>query len=457
MKQDDIVIIEDNESMRLGLAESLRRDGYAVFDFDNGRDALTHFKNKPCGLVVTDLRMEPMDGIAVLKKVKELHPMTEVLIISAYGSVETAVEAMQLGAADFLTKPFSTEELRVRVKKLQEKIHQNRTFARLLAEKELLQEELGAQYEDIIGTSAAMRTVYTMIERVAAEESPVLIQGESGTGKELVARAIHRHSKRRDKPFIRVNCGALNENLLESELFGHEKGAFTGAIKQKKGRFELAHNGTLFLDEVGDISPTLQIKFLRVLQEKEFERVGGEETLSADVRIISATNRDLTRLIAAGNFREDLYYRLSVIPIKLPALRERKDDIPLLIKHFLEKGNRKASREQRSISPDGIKLLMEYSWPGNIRELENLIERLMVISPTEEIDPLLIAQQLGGHLFKTDHYENLPLEEALFSFEKTLIQHALKKANGVKNRAAKILGIGTGLLYYKMEKFGIPK
>lgn len=446
-----ILIVEDNPTMRLGMAESLRREGYDVFEFDTAPAALELFARQPVPLVIADLKMEPLDGIALLKKIKEIQPAAEVIMVSAFGTVETAVSAMQLGAADFLTKPFSPEELRVRVKKVWEKIRQRRALDQLLAEKQLLQEEL---FEDIIGNSPPMQQVFALVQRVAPENSTVLIEGESGTGKELIARAIHKLSPRAQQPFIKINCGALNENLLESELFGHEKGAFTGAIRRKKGRFELADGGTLFLDEIGDISPAMQVKLLRVLQEQELERVGGEETIRVDVRIICATHRNLAKLVMEGAFREDLFYRLSVIPIKLPPLRERKEDIPALAAHFL--GKRRAAGKEKKITPAGMELLLNYSWPGNIRELENLLERLQVISPGEEIDPQLIAAQLGGGSFSTaSNYEHLPLEEALAVFERNLILHALKKAQGVKNQAAKLLGIRTSTLYYKLEKYGL--
>lgn len=451
MQPKKVIIVEDNHSMRLGMAESLRREGYQIFEYDNAPEALEFFSGQPVPLLITDLKMEPMDGIEFLQKIKGLQPGAEVIMVSAFGTVEVAVEAMRLGAADFITKPFSTDELRVRVKKVWERIQQRQALDQLLAEKQLLQEEL---FDDIIGTSAPMRQLFELVQRIARENSTILIEGESGTGKELIARAIHKNSPRASKPFIKVNCGALNENLLESELFGHEKGAFTGAYKRKKGRFELAHGGTLFLDEVGDISLPMQIKLLRVLQEQELERVGGEETITVDVRIICATHRNLSKMVREEVFREDLYYRLSVIPILLPPLRERKEDIPALVEHFLNK--RKNIHSLKKISPDGMKLLMQYSWPGNIRELENFVERLQVISSGDAIEPQLIAAHLGGGSVQLNsNYENLPLEDAVSAFEKNLIQHALKKNGGVKNRAAKMLGIRTSTLYYKLEKYGL--
>ncbi len=450
-----IIVIEDNDTMRLGIVESLRREGYKVLAFENGSQALKEFQIKPASLAIVDLKMEPMNGIQVLEKIKQQNPATEVLMISAYGTVEDAVKAMKLGAADFLTKPFSPDELRIRVKKIFEKIQNEKRIQELIEQNRLLSDEVFSEYSEIIGNSLQIKKVFTLIEQVSNTDSTVLIQGESGTGKELVARAIHRRSKRAEKPFIKINCGALNENLLESELFGHEKGAFTGAIKQKKGRFELANFGTLFLDEVGDISLAMQIKLLRVLQEGEFERVGGEVTLKTNVRIIAATNRDLQKMIREEKFREDLYYRLSIIPISIPPLRERKEDIPLLVDYFLKKQMRNRQQKIKKIDNEGMRLLIDYHWPGNIRELENLIERLTVISTGEKIESSLIAGHLYQGLSVSTNYENLPLEKAVESLEQNLIVSALKKTGGVKSKAAKLLGIPNSVLYYKMEKYGL--
>lgn len=455
MNSDGIIIIEDNSTMRLGIEETLRREGYNTTSFDNGLPALNHFKKHPAELMIIDLRMEPISGIEVLEKVKEFNPLTEVLMISAYGTVEDAVKAMRLGAGDFMTKPFSPDELRIRVKKIYEKIQSSQKIESLIEQNKLLETELFKGFEDIIGRSEAMQKIFLVIDQVSQKDSTVLINGESGTGKELIARAIHAKSSRHESPFIKINCGALNDNLLESELFGHEKGAFTGAIRQKKGRFELANKGTLFLDEIGDVSIAMQVKLLRVIQESEFERVGGEQTIKTDVRIIAATNKNLNKLIAEGNFREDLYYRLSVIPVTIPALRERKEDIPLLAEHFLHKFALKNKAAKKTIDQESLSLLKDYSWPGNIRELENLIERLMVISEGNQINSELVARHLFSNIGTASSLENLPLEEALFNFEKGLIVQAMKKSDGVKNRAAKILGISTSVLYYKLEKFGL--
>ncbi|MBN2425840.1 MAG: sigma-54-dependent Fis family transcriptional regulator [Calditrichaceae bacterium] len=454
MKKEFIIIAEDNEAMRFGMTEGLRRDGYEVESFENGQSALNRFRQKPADLIITDLRMDGMDGISLLAEVKKLNELCEVMLISAYGTVDDAVKAMRLGAADFITKPFSTEELRIRVNKITNNIKEKIRLKQLEAHNEYLRDEITTEYGGIIGKSEIMKDVFRLVDQVAVENSAILIEGESGTGKELVARSIHEKSLRKNAPFIRVNCGALNDNLLESELFGHEKGSFTGAIRQKKGRFELADGGTLFLDEIGEVSQAMQVKLLRVLQEKEFERVGGDHTLSVDVRIIAATNKNLKEMIANHLFREDLYYRLSVIPFHLPALRERSEDIPLLTEHFISRLNAKRGIK-RTVSKNALSVLCEYPWPGNIRELENLIERLHIISNNLLIDADIVASQIQSTekpSFRT-HANNL--DSALEQYEKEMIVNALEKAKGVKTRAAKYLGLNTSTLYYKMEKFNL--
>ncbi|MFZ1290921.1 MAG: sigma-54 dependent transcriptional regulator [Melioribacteraceae bacterium] len=450
-----ILVVEDNDTMRLGILESLNRENYKVFPFSNGPDALEFLKNNSVDLAVLDLKMEPMSGLEILSVIKKGYKNIEVLLISAYGNVQTAVEAIKNGAADFLTKPFSPDELRIRVKKIlgdkqkEEKIHN------LLEHNEYLQNELFAQQNELVGNSESFASILKLVDQVAAKESPILLSGESGTGKELIAKLIHKKSLRADKAFIKVNCAALNENLLESELFGHEKGSFTGAVKSKKGRFELANNGTLFLDEIGEISASMQVKLLRVIQEGEFEKVGGEITLKTNVRIISATNRNLQQEMSENRFREDLFYRLNVIPIHLPSLRERKDDIKTLTEYFLQKSAIKNHQEKKEISENGIETLTNYSFPGNIRELENLIERLSVVSEEIIIDEKLISYHLNPKLTPTYNFSNLSLDDALFSFEKNIIAQALKEANGIKHKAAKILNINTSTLYYKLEKFNL--
>ena len=449
-----IVVVDDNDTMRLGMAESLRREDYTVYEFTDGLAAIDHLKETRADILVTDLRMEPMNGIELLEQVKKIDPSIEALLVSAYGSVEDAVKAMHLGAADFLTKPFSPDELRARVNKIIQKIKNEQLINQLQDQNRYLRQEMTNQYDEMVGATTVMQEIFRLIDTIAVEDSSVLIEGESGTGKELVAHAIHRKSNRAEQSFIRVNSGALNDNLLESELFGHEKGSFTGAIRQKKGRMELADQGTLFLDEIGDISTAMQVKLLRAIQEKEFERVGGEETLKVDFRIIAATNKSLQDLVQAGKFREDLYYRLSVIPIRLPSLRERKDDIPALIEHFLNRLNQRKSL-QKTITDEASDLLTQYTWPGNIRELENIMERLFITTVDNEISANQVSRYLGHNNHISENYDNIPLDDALYNLEKKLIIQALKDADGIKNRAAKILGIRTSTLYYKLEKFGL--
>ncbi len=451
---EHVFVIEDNEAMRLGIVESLKREGYFVTAFDNGPEAIENFKLSHASIAIIDLKMEPIDGIEILRQLKEINNQLEVLMISAYGTVEIAVSAIRLGAFDFLTKPFSPEELRLRVNRIAVKLKQERIIDDLREQNKLLTDELYSGFDELIGNSAEIKKIFLLIEQVSKTDSTIIIHGESGTGKELVAHAIHKKSDRNEKPFIKVNCGALNDNLLESELFGHEKGSFTGAIKQRRGRFELADGGTLFLDEIGDISLAMQVKLLRVLQDGEFERVGGETSIKTNVRIISATNKDLKMLIKEGKFREDLYYRLSVIPIEIPSLRNRMEDIPLLAEYFLQKCSAKNKNISKRISQAGMNKLINYNWPGNIRELENFIERLYVISPGDKIEDNLIIlnpdNALAGSL-----NNSFPLEEAVNIFERNLIIDAMKKSDGVKNRAAKLLGIGTSVLYYKLEKHGL--
>jgi len=450
-----ILVVEDNDTMRLGITESLNQEDYKVDAFSNGPDALESLTSTLYDLAILDLKMEPMSGMELLSIIKKDFNKTDVLIISAYGNVQTAVESIKKGASDFLTKPFSPDELRIRINKILSDKQKEEKISTLIEQNEFLQNELFAQQNELVGKSESLLSILKIVDQVAAKESPILISGESGTGKELIAKLIHKKSNRSDKAFIKVNCAALNENLLESELFGHEKGAFTGAIKSKKGRFELANNGTLFLDEIGEITPSMQVKLLRVLQEGEFERVGGEFTLKTDVRIISATNKDLQKEMLVNNFREDLFYRLNVIPIHLPSLRERKDDINDLAEYFLEKSAAKNHVEKRIITGDGIEILKNHYWPGNIRELENLIERLSVVCESQIIDNKLISIHLNPKIQQINNYDNLTLDDALYNFEKNILMQAMKEADGVKYKAAKILHINTSTLYYKLEKFNL--
>lgn len=455
MKNYKIMVVEDNDIMRLGITDTLLSEGYVVSSFEEGPGAIEEFKTKNYDIAVLDLKMEPLNGIQVLAKLKEIKPSVESLIVSAFGTVNDAVEAMKLGANDFLTKPFSPDELRLRIRRIIEKIEANEKLENLIEHNKLLVNELYDESKKIIANTQVMTNILKTVDQVAVNDSTVLIIGESGTGKELIAHEIHKKSKRAGYAFIKVNCAALNENLLESELFGHEKGAFTGAIKRKKGRFELAENGTIFLDEIGDISQAMQVKLLRILQENEFERVGGEETIKTNVRVIAATNKDLQKQIMKNEFREDLFYRLNIIPINLPPLRERREDIPLLTDFFLNKIARKNNQTVKKLTDGGYHILSSFSWPGNIRELENFIERLVVVSQENEITEAFIAGQLNTNSNNNSSFTGLPLEDALYHFEKNMIVQAMKQSEGVKNRAAKKLGISTSVLYYKLEKFGL--
>jgi DNA-binding NtrC family response regulator len=424
----------------------------------------------PIDLVITDLKMAKVDGMQVLRTVKETAPETEVLVITGYGTIETAVEAMKLGAADFITKPFSSEEFGVKVDRLvadrEEKSALRKENLALRVENASLREGGDVRYGEIVGDSAPMRQVFRWIERVARSDSTVMVYGESGTGKELVARAIHAGSRRRERPFVRVNCGALSEGLLDSELFGHEKGAFTGADRRRRGRFELADSGTLFLDEIATINLATQVRLLRVLQERELERVGGEDTIPVDVRIVAATNTPAEELLE-GDFREDLFYRLHVVPIQLPPLRARKEDIPLLVSHFLDKLRERTGSRVEEISSSAIDLLVSHHWPGNVRELENVVERALVMADCEilEADDLPPLGENGRSLpVRTARISEsgqafpdggTDLNRAMEGLEERLLRQALEQAEGVKAEAARLLGLKPSALYYKLEKYGI--
>jgi two-component system response regulator HydG len=455
-----ILIIDDNDTIREGLAHTIRKMGHTALVAPSGAAGLATLKERgDVDFVVTDLKMEGMDGVEVLRQVSAFDPDAVTMIITAFGTVETAVEAMKLGAFDFLTKPFAPEVVRLKVERALELRAIRRARARVEAQCDYLRSEAEKRYHfaELIGDAPAMRQIFATLAKIAPTDSSVFVFGESGTGKELVARAIHARSRRAAGPFIKVNCGALTDTLLESELFGHEKGAFTGAIKRKLGRFELADGGTLFLDEIGDVTPAMQLKLLRALQEKEFERVGGEQTLKVDVRVLSATNKDLKAEVAAGRFREDLYYRLHVVPITLPPLRERREDIPLLVAHFLHKLAPRAGGDGPwTIADDALGRLMAYGWPGNVRELENVVEQSMVFAENHRItlDALPVSLQGGGEKLDVPRGE-VPLPDILEDLEKQLILKAYERAKGVKTETARLLGIKTSALYYKLEKYGI--
>ena len=455
-----VLVIEDNETMRSGVALVMERMGHEAVEAASGPEGLDRLQEQAYDLVITDYKMEEMNGLEVLQTVRRERPDTDVVLITAYGTIEIAVEAMKMGAVDFITKPFPPDALRLKVEKVLEHRETRKARERLDEENRYLREEIGGRYNfgEMVGESSRMQEVFAMVQKVAASDSAVLVYGESGTGKELVARAIHRESARGEGPFVKVNCGSLPRELVESELFGHEKGAFTGAVRQKKGKFELAERGTIFLDEIGDIPLEVQVHLLWVLQESEFDRVGGEKTLKADVRVVAATHRSLKEMVTERSFREDLFYRLEVIPIHLPPLRARKGDIPDLVEHFLQKKCREMNRPIVRLADRALEALVNYSWPGNVRELENVIERTVVLSDGEEVN----ANDLPLTFEQAQEEEGIALPEGrvaltrkLEELERQLIEQALAQARGVKTRAAEILGIKTSALYYKLDKYGL--
>ena len=449
MKREvNILVVDDEEIVRSSLVDWLREDGYHAEAAENGFEALEKLKEKPWDIALVDLKMPKMDGLELMERMKKLKPDIQVIIITAYATVHTAVQAMKMGAYDYLVKPFNPEEISLLINRLIES-------QELVKEISYLRKELAKQYQfhDLISKSPKMQKIFEFARTVAKSNSNILILGESGTGKELLARAIHNESLRAAGPFVAVSCVALPETLLESELFGHEKGAFTDAVTQKKGKFELAHGGTLFLDEIGDISPKLQLNLLRVLQEKEFTRVGGTKPIRVDVRIIAATNRDLKKAVEEGKFRDDLYYRLNVISIQIPPLRERKEDIPLLVHRFIEKFNIELGKRVEKISEEALKTLMKYDWPGNVRELENVIERAMVITKGTLIKPEDI--QISAEPSKEVRVEGE--DKSLRAVERAHIQRVLEENDWNIQRSAQILGIDRVTLYKKIKKYGLKR
>jgi two-component system, NtrC family, response regulator PilR len=452
-----ILVVDDERSMRELLAIVLRREGYEVLLAENGRTAIELLGREPVDLLISDIKMPDLSGVDVLRAAKQIDQDILGIMITAFASTETAVEAMRLGACDYLSKPFDIDLLKMKVR---EKI-ENR---QLKQENVLLKRTLGLshQFSNIIGRSEAMLEVFKMVETIARTNSTILLTGESGTGKGLVAQAIHFHSLRRDKPMVSLNCGALPENLLESELFGHMRGSFTGADTNKKGLLEVAERGTVFLDEIGEMSAVMQVKLLRVLQERRFRRVGGLEELQADIRVIAATNQDLARAIAEGRFREDLYYRINVIPISLPPLRERREDIPLLAEHFLAKYSQQMEKELTGISHDSMDLLVHYGWPGNIRELENVVERAVALEATPVILPDSLPTNIRGESPRAAAMpvEGFPeagfdLEAHVKEIERGYISEALKRAGGVQVKAAELLGMSFRSFRYYVKKYNL--
>jgi two-component system, NtrC family, response regulator HydG len=464
-----VLVIDDNETIREGVATVIARMGHKAFIAEDGATGMKLFKSRRVDFTITDLKMEGMDGIEVLKSILEKDEDAIVMLITAFGTVETAVDAMKLGAFDFVTKPFTPDVLKAKVNQALEVAKIKKERNRLRAENKILRKEAqaGASFASMVGSSPAMQEVFSTIKKVAKSDSTVLITGESGTGKELVARALHDQSRRHDGPFIKVNCGALAETLLESEMFGHEKGAFTGATRCKLGRFELADGGSIFLDEIGEITPALQLKLLRVLQEQEFDRVGGEETISVDSRVIAATNQNLEALVREGAFREDLYYRLHIVPIQLPPLRERPQDIGDLARHFIAKLADRTGKQLSGITDEALEMLQRYRWPGNVRELENVIEQAMVFSEEEiledkDLPSNLDQRKVTTSILKQDsdgslriNLSSASLPEILDEVERTLIFNAYEQAKKVKTETARLLGVKTSALYYKLEKYEI--
>jgi DNA-binding NtrC family response regulator len=443
-----VLVADDEKNIREGLREALILDGYDVLLAADGKEALDTVNRGDVDLLITDLKMPRLSGEELLKSVASQFPTVPVIILTGHGTIESAVQAMHDGAYDFLTKPVNLDRLSLLVKRAVA----NRELA---VQNRAMQEELERRsgFASIIGKSAEMKQVFDIVRQVAPSRSSVLITGESGSGKEMIAEALHYNSPRKDKSFIKLHCAALTESLLESELFGHEKGAFTGAIARKRGRFELAHLGTLFLDEIGEINQNVQIKLLRVLEEKKFERVGGEETIEVDVRLIAATNRDLKDAIAKGSFREDLYYRLNVVNIHIPPLRERKEDIPLLVAAFLKEFSQENGRPIEGIDPKARLALYNYSWPGNVRQLRNSVESAVVLSKgstlTLEDFPPNIRGETGADSLR------LPLGTSLAEMEKEVIRSTLAREGGNKSRTAEILGIGRKTLHRKIEEYGL--
>jgi two-component system response regulator HydG len=452
-----LLIADDSDAMRDGMVLTLSRLGHEVQGVKGGTEAVAAYARRRADVVVTDLRMIPVDGLEVVRRLRELDPEATVLVVTAHGSIPAAVEAMRAGAIDFVEKPFSPELLAARVEKAVEIARERRRSRDAQARAAALDEDRAREAGPLglVGDSEAVRRVREQVRKVAATDATVLILGESGTGKELVARALHDASRRREGPFVSVSCAALPEGLLESELFGHERGSFTGALRRKIGRFELAHGGTLFLDEVGEIPPPVQVKLLRVLQESRFERVGGEETIEVDVRLVSATNRDLRARIAQGRFREDLYYRLAIVPIALPALRERTGDVDLLARHFLEKHAGRIGRRLQGFAPEALELLRRQPWPGNVRELENAVQQAMVFAEGEVVRAGDLPAALRESRGLPAPTGERSLTEILEDLERQLVADAYRRARGVKAEAARLLGIKPSALYYKLEKYGI--
>lgn len=449
MLKSNILVVDDEKDICKALSILLTKEGYAVKEAYNGEEAIDRLQKENFDIVMTDIRMEKVDGFEVLKQAQKLSPETSVVMMTAFASVGSAVEAMRSGAADYITKPFINDEIRLTIRRILES--RNLRMENLILRQELSQRP--PAFTNIIGTSDAIQKIFTLMEKVIPSKSNVLITGESGTGKGMVAQAIHESGPRKDKPFISINCGAIPENLLESELFGHKKGAFTSAVEDKKGLITMANGGTLFLDEIGELSPTLQVKLLNVIQTKELTPVGDTRVISVDVRIIAATNADLMQRVKQGRFREDLYYRLNVIEIKMPPLRDRKEDTPLLIKHYLTVFSKETGKNIKDIDYEAMQSLLAYEWPGNIRELRNTIERAVVLA-----DGDMITIHDMPDKFRTLDIEGVStssLRQALDHFEMEYIRRSLAESKGNKEATAEKLGIDLATLYRKLKKLKI--
>ena len=457
MFKDKILVADDEKSMREFLEIMLKKEGYKVTLASNGEEVMKLIEKDIFDLALVDIRMPRQDGISVLKKIKSISPETVVIVMTAYASADTAIKAMKEGAYDYITKPFKIDEIKLIIQNALEKKH-------LQKENLLLKQVVRDRYhfENIIGQSSKMLELYDLLEKVAPTKTNILITGESGTGKELVAKAIHYNSPRKDKPFVTLNCGAIPESLIESELFGHMRGAFTDAISTKKGLFEVADEGTIFLDEISELPLMMQVKLLRVLQDREFKRVGGTEDIRVDVRILSATNKDLEGAVREKQFREDLFYRLNVIQIRIPSLRERKEDIPLLTSHFLKRYSEELGKQISQISPEALRVLVQYDYPGNVRELQNIIERAMALETSQELTaPNLssyIEEQLPIKKRPIDleiPSEGVDLEKIVEDVERTLLLKALDRTKGIKKKAAELLHINFRSMRYRLEKYGL--
>ena len=450
MDRKTILVVDDESSHRMMLKAHLNEEGFEVIEASDGKEAVDLVSLHFYDLILMDIRMSVMDGMEALQQIKKISPVIPVIMMTAFGSIDSAVEALKAGADDYLTKPLDMDELLLKVKKV---LH----YRHLEKENLLNRERLGERFDfsNIIGKSPAMKVLFDTLAMVAPTDATVLLFGESGTGKEIVANAIHQNSQRKEQAYIKVNCAALPETLLESELFGHEKGAFTGAQARRKGRFELADRGTLFLDEIGEMSPATQAKILRVLQEKEFETVGGTKTISVDVRIIAATHKKLEVEVKAGRFREDLFYRLNVVPITIPSLRNKKEDIPLLAEHFLKMYTEKNNTDIKTIDPRVMDALVRYPWPGNVRELENIVERMVIMSRGdrilfEDLPPDFKTLQNGE-----EEGSNL-IGSSLKEIEREVILKTLEQTKGNRTRAALVLGVTRKTLQNKIKEYGIP-